>query len=188
MYTTSDIRKGLKIEIDGDPWIVTDFQFVKPGKGVAFTKTKIKHMIRGNTRDVTYRTGEKLTPAEMEELHMSYLYKDGSDYCFMDTSTYDQISLPEENLGNAPLFLLENMEVDILFFKGEAIGITPPIFVKLEVTATEPGLRGDTAAGATKPATLETGHVVFVPLFVEQGQILKIDTRTGEYVERTKRD
>ena len=175
MYETSDIRKGLKIEVDGDPWIFVSFQFVKPGKGVAFTRTRIKNMITGAVRDVTYRTGEKLKPAALDESRMQYLYRDGDEFHFMDTTTYDQVALQEDTLGDAPKFLKENDEVDVLFFSGRAVSIT------------EPGVKGDTASGATKPATLETGHVVYVPLFINEGEVLKVDTRSGEYVERVKR-
>ncbi len=187
MYETSDIRKGLKIEVDGDPWIFVSFQFVKPGKGVAFTRTRIKNMITGAVRDVTYRTGEKLKPAALDESRMQYLYRDGDEFHFMDTTTYDQVALQEDTLGDAPKFLKENDEVDVLFFSGRAVSITVPTFVELEVTHTEPGVKGDTASGATKPATLETGHVVYVPLFINEGEVLKVDTRSGEYVERVKR-
>ena len=187
MYETSDIRKGLKIEMDGDPWIVVSFQFVKPGKGVAFTRTRIKNMITGAVLDPTYRTGEKLKPAAMEESRMQYLYREGDEFHFMDTSTFDQVMLTEDTLGDAPKFMKENEEVDVLFFKGRPVSVTVAMFVELEVTHTEPGVKGDTASGATKPATLETGHVVNVPLFIEQGERLKIDTRNGEYVERVKR-
>ena len=187
MYDTSDIRKGLKFIVDGQPWIVVDFQFVKPGKGVAFTRTRTKNMITGSVRDTTYRTGEKLEPANLEDRTMQFLYKEGDEYHFMDTNTYDQVMVVESNLGDAPKFLKDNTEVNILFFESRAVSVDLPIFVQLEVTRTEPGVKGDTASGATKPATLETGHTVNVPLFVEEGVLLKIDTRNGAYVERVKR-
>lgn len=185
MYETSDIRKGLRIELDNDPFIVVDFQFVNPGKGSAFTRTKIKNMITGAVLDRTFKTGEKLKPADTDERSMQYLYNDG-DFHFMDTSTYDQISLDNEVVGELENFLLEDMEVNVSFFKSKPIGITIPNFVILEVTETTPGEKGNTVTGATKPATLSTGHVVHVPLFISEGEHVKVDTRTGEYVERVK--
>ena len=187
MYDTSDIRKNLKVEIDGDPYVVVEFQFVKPGKGNAFTRTKLKNMKTGNVLERTYRLGEKLTPASLEEKQMQYLYPDGDKYCFMDTQTYDQVFLTEEQMGDATNYLVENIVVDILFHGTEAIGVTPPTFVELEVTKSDPGLKGDTSGGATKPATLSTGYTINVPLFIDEGDVLRLDTRTGEYVERVQR-
>jgi len=187
MYDTSSIRKGLKVEIDGEPWIVVSFQFVKPGKGVAFTRTRIKNMISGAVNDVTYRTGEKLKPASMDDRKMQFLYRDGDDFHFMDTESYDQVPLPLESLGDVAAFIKENDEVDVLFFQERPVSVSVTNFVELEVVRTEPGVKGDTASGATKPAELETGHTVQVPLFIEEGEVLKIDTRTGAYVERVKR-
>ena len=185
MYDTSDIRKNLKVEIDGDPYVVVEFQFVKPGKGNAFTRTKLKNMKTGLVLERTYKSGEKLTPASLEERQMQYLYPEGEQYCFMDTETYEQVFLSTEQVGDGRNFMYENIVVDILFFRGtEPIGVTLPTFVELEVTQSDPGLKGDTSGGATKPATLSTGHTVNVPLFVEEGDTLRIDTRTGEYVER----
>lgn len=187
MYDTSDIRKNLKVEIDGDPYIVVDFQFVKPGKGNAFTRTKLKNMKTGNVLERTYRSGEKFTPANLVEKQMQYLYAEGDQHCFMDTSTYDQVYLTEDQIGDGLGLLTENLVVDILFHSHEAIGVTLPNFVELEVTESEPGLKGDTSSGATKPATLSTGYTLNVPLFIDEGDTLRIDTRTGEYVERVKR-
>ncbi len=187
MYESSDLRKGLKILIDGEPFIITDFQFSKPGKGQALYRCKLKNMISGYTMDRTYRSGDKFEPAGLEESHMQYLYNDAEGYHFMDTKTYDQVMLLPEQVGDAKNFLKDNMEVDILFFESTPIDITLPIFVELEVTKADPGVKGDTATGATKPVTLETGHQINVPLFIEEGEILKIDTRTGEYVERVKK-
>ncbi len=187
MYDSSDLRKGLKIVIDGEPYIITDFQFSKPGKGQALYRCKLKNMITGLTMDRTYRSGDKFEPANLDEVHMQFLYKDGEGYHFMDLTTYDQITMTEENLGDAKNFLKDNMEVDILFFQGTPIDITLPIFVELEVTESSPGVRGDTATGATKPVTVETGYSLQVPLFIEEGDVLKIDTRTGQYVERVKK-
>jgi elongation factor P len=187
MYETSDIRKGLKFLIDGDPYIVVDFQFVKPGKGTAFTRTKIKNMITGAVLERTYRTGEKLEPANIEEKTMQFLYQEGENYHFMDTSSYDQIFMAKDVVGEIAKLMPDNITVTILFFNDRPVEIRLPNFVELEVTHTEPGMKGDTASGATKPATLSTGAVINVPLFVEQGEILRIDTRTGEYIERVKK-
>ena len=187
MYDSSDLRKGLKIVIDGDPYIITDFQFSKPGKGQALYRCKLKNMVTGYTMDRTYRSGDKFEPANLEDIKMQYLYNDGDGYHFMDTKTYDQIAITREQLGDAVRFLKDNMEVDVLFFQGSPIDIELPNFVELEVTESAPGERGNTATGATKPAVLETGHEIQVPLFINEGDLLKIDTRTGEYVERVKK-
>ncbi len=187
MYSTSDIRKGLKIEINGEPFTIVDFLHVKPGKGGAFIRTKLKNLKTGAVIDKTFRSGEKLAKAELEEKDMQYLYNDGESYHFMDNETYEQISLPEEKIEFEKNFLKENVNVKVLFFKGDAISIEIPTFVELEVTHTEPGLKGDTASSASKPATVETGYTLNVPLFINIGDILKIDTRTGEYVERVKK-
>jgi elongation factor P len=187
MYDTSDIRKNLKVEIDGDPYIVVDFQFVKPGKGNAFTRTKLKNMKTGNVIERTYRSGEKFTPAALEERQMQYLYPEGDQYCFMDTTSYDQVFLTADQVGDARYFLTENIVVDILFHRSEAIGVTLPNFVELEITESEPGIKGDTSSGATKPATFSTGYTINVPLFIDEGDVIRIDTRTGQYVERVRR-
>ena len=186
MYESSDLRKGLKIIIDGQPYIITDFQFSKPGKGQALYRCKLKNMITGYTMDRTYRSGDKFEPANLEERRMQYLYNDAEGYHFMDTKTYDQVTLTEENIGEAKNFLQDNMEVDVLFFNETPISINLPNFVQLKVIKADPGVKGDTATGATKPATLETGYTIQVPLFIEEGETLKIDTRTGQYVERVK--
>ena len=187
MYDTSDIRKGLKIQIDGEPYIVVDFQFVKPGKGTAFTKTRIKNLITGAVLDKTYRSGEKFEPASIDEREMQFLYKDGENYCFMDNTSYEQVLVSGDVVGDSSQLMPDNLNVNVLFFDERPIGITLPNFVELEVTHTEPGVKGDTASGATKPATLSTGATVNVPLFVEEGEVLKIDTRTSSYVERVKK-
>lgn len=187
MYTVSDLRKGLKIVLDGQPYIVSDFEFSKPGKGQALYRCKLKNMVTGYTIDRTYRSGEKFEQANLDELHMQYLYRDGDGYHFMDTTKFEQVAISEDHVGEARNFLKENMEVDVLFFSGTPISITLPIFVELLVTKSDPGVKGDTATGATKPATLETGHVIQVPLFIEEGEVLRIDTRTGQYVERVKK-
>ncbi len=187
MYDTSDIRKGLKIQIDGEPYTVVDFQFVKPGKGTAFTRTRIKNLLTGAVLDKTYRSGEKLEPANVEEKQMQYLYREGDNFYFMDTTSYEQLFISAEDLGDDALYLTENTNVAMLVFNERPVGITLPNFVELEVTHTEPGMKGDTASGATKPATLSTGAVINVPLFVETGDVLKIDTRTRAYIERVKK-
>lgn len=187
MYDTSDIRKGLKINIDGVPFVVVDFQFVKPGKGQAFTRTKIRNMMTGAVVDRTYKSGEKLAPADMDERQMQFLYPEGDRFVFMDTSSYDQIHLTGEQLGDNRFYLIDGLMVDVLLFENRPIGVTPPIFVELKVVETEPGFKGDTSSNTTKPAKMETGLTVNVPLFVNEGEHLKIDTRTGEYVERVKK-
>jgi elongation factor P len=186
MLESGDLRKGLKLEIDGDPYIIVQFEFVKPGKGQALYKCKLKNMLTGAQFDRTYRSGEKFKPADLEEVEMEYLYFDGQNYCFMNTSNYEQEMLTAEQVGDAKAFLKENTVCSILMFARSAIGITLPNFVDLRITEAEPWAKGDTAAGSTKPATLETGHIVQVPPFVNQGEKIRIDTRTGQYVERVK--
>jgi elongation factor P len=187
MYETSDIRKGLKILIDGTPFSVVDFQFVKPGKGQAFTRTKLKNMVTGAVIERTYKSGEKLEPASLEERQMQFLYQESNMYVFMDVTSYDQVHLSEDQLGDNKFYIKDGTEVSMLLFDQKPIGITPPNFVDLQVTSTEPGFKGDTSGGGTKPATLETGLEVNVPLFVEQREIIRIDTRTGAYSERVKK-
>ena len=186
MYDTSAIRKGLKIEIDGDPYTVVEFQFVKPGKGNAFTRTKLKNLVSGAQMERTYRSGEKLKEAQMQERPMQYLYQDDAGFHFMDTENYEQSALAEGTVGDDARFLLENLEVMVLFFNGKPLTISLPNFVELVVVETEPGMKGDTVTGGRKSATMNTGAVINVPLFIERGEKLKIDTRTGEYVERVK--
>lgn len=186
MYSTPDFRKGLKIELNGEPFIIVDFLHVKPGKGGAFVRTTLKSLITGNVIDRTFRSGEKIDKPDLEEKVMQYLYESDSQYYFMDTETYDQLFINEEHLGESRNYLQENVEVTVLFHNGKPIGVEVPIFVELKVAKTEPGVRGDTAGGATKPATLETGMTVQVPLFINEGDALKIDTRTGKYIERVR--
>ena len=186
MYETSDIRKGLKIVIDGVPYAVVDFQFVKPGKGNAFTRTKIKNLMNGNVIDRTYKSGEKLEPAEMEDRNMQFMYKDGEGYNFMDQQSYEQMAVPEDIVGDAKDYLLENMMCMVSVFNDRPVSVSVPNFVELEVTHTDPGEKGNTVTGARKQATLSTGATINVPLFVNIGDKLKIDTRTGDYVERVK--
>ena len=186
MYDASDLRKGLKIEIDGDPFIVVQFEFVKPGKGQALYKCKLKNMVSGSQFDRTYRSGDKLNEANLEEQEMEYLYFDGEAYCFMNTSTYVQEFLTGEQVGDAKSFLKENTVCNVLFFQEKAIGLSLPNFVELKIVKADPWVKGDTASGDTKPATLETDHEIQVPPFIEEGETVRIDTRTGQYVERVK--
>ena len=185
MYETSDIRKGLRFEMDGDPYIVLEFQFVKPGKGTAFTRTKIRNLISGAVLDHTYKSGEKLKAADTEDREMQFLYSDG-DFHFMDNNNYEQVSLESSVVGEAVNYLTENMMIEVSFFKGRSIGLSLPNFVVLEVIETAPGEKGNTVTGASKPAVVSTGYSVNVPLFVYEGDQLRVDTRTGEYVERVK--
>jgi elongation factor P len=183
-YSTAQFRKGLKIEMSGEPFIIVDFQHVKPGKGGAFVRTKIKSLISGNVLDKTFRSGEKVDVPDLEEKKMSYLYRDESGYYFMDSETYDQMTLSEDQIGDAIGYLKENIQVDLLFHNGTPIGIDLPMFLELEVAETDPGVRGNTASGGSKPAKLETGITIQVPLFLNEGDVVKVDTRTGEYIER----
>jgi len=186
VYTTADFRKGLKIELDGKPFIIVDFLHVKPGKGGAFVRTKIKNMDTGQVLEKTFRAGEKVAKPDLQERNMQYLYKDNDQFCMMDNETFEQIFFSVEHAGDAALYMKENVSVDVLFFKGAPIAIELPNFVELVISETEPGVRGDTASGGGKPATLETGAVVQVPLFLEEGDLIKVDTRSGEYIERVK--
>ncbi len=183
-YSTAQFRKNLKIEIDGEPFTIVDFQHVKPGKGGAFVRTKIKSLITGRVNDITFRSGEKVDVPDLEERRMSYLYQDESGYCFMDTQTYEQMTLTEDQMGDALGYLKENVEVEVLLHNGSAIGVELPMFMELEVVETDPGLKGNTASGGSKPARLETGVTIQVPLFISVGEIVKVDTRTGDYIER----
>ena len=184
MASTADFRNGMVIEIDGDLWAITYFQHVKPGKGGAFVRTKLKNLRTGRSVDQTFRAGERVDEADVEDKRMQYLYQDGDSLVFMDTHSYDQLPFSREQLGNAQKFLQENMEVDVLFWRGSPLQVELPNFIESEVTQCDPGLKGDTASGATKPATIETGAVLQVPLFVKEGDRVRVDTRTGEYMER----
>lgn len=185
MYSTPDFRRGLRIELNDEPFIIVEFQHVKPGKGGAFVRTKLKNLLSGNVIDRTFRSGEKVGKPDIEEKEMQYLYTDG-DFHFMDNDTFEQVALGPELLGDASNFLQANSTVNVLFYKGRAVNVDLPTFVILEVTEAEPGLKGDTASSVTKPVTVETGARVNVPLFINPGDRLKIDTRTGEYIERVK--
>lgn len=184
--STAEFRNGLKIEIDGEPYVIVDFQHVKPGKGGAFVRTKIKSLKSGNVIDRTYRSGEKVDVPELEEKKMQYLYAADRDRVFMDTQSYEQISLNEGQLGDSIQYLKENMEIKVLYHKGQPINIEIPMFVELRIAKTDPGVRGDTASGGSKPATLESGAVVKVPFYLNEGDVVKVDTRTGTFIERVK--
>ena len=184
MISAGDFKNGVTLEIDGNIYQIVDFQHVKPGKGAAFVRTKLKNIISGGAVEKTFRPTEKFPKAHIERKDMQYLYSDGELYHFMDVETYDQIALNEDAIGDSLKFVKENEMVKICSHNGNVFAVEPPLFVELAITETEPGFKGDTAQGATKPATVETGAVVYVPLFVEQGDVLKIDTRTGEYLSR----
>lgn len=184
MISTNDLRTGVTVEIDGDVFMIVDFQHVKPGKGAAFVRTKIKNVKTGQVFERNFRAGEKLNRAIIERKTMQYLYESGDTYYFMDTQTFEQIPLSREQLGDSIKYLKENMEVMVMFYEGVSIGIELPTFVELKVVETEPGFKGDTATGGSKPATLETGAVVQVPLFINKDDVIRVDTRTGEYLSR----
>src|SRR3989442_10273952 len=181
--STAEFRKGLRIVFDGEPYAIVDFQHVKPGKGGAFVRTKLKHMKRGTVIDNTFRAGEKVQLVDFDEKRMQFLYRD-ERYHFMDTDTYEQVSLSADEVGDARDYLKENMEVEVLFIDGAPATIELPNFVELAIRKTDPGVRGDTAQGGSKPATLETGAVIQVPLFLNEGDVVKVDTRTGDYLGR----
>jgi elongation factor P len=184
MISTNDLRTGLTIDVDGEVYSVVEFQHVKPGKGAAFVRTKLKNMRTGRVVEQTFRAGEKVNRVHIERKEMQYLYREAESIVFMDNETYEQVSITEDQLGDNINYLQENMNIFVLIYNGELMGIDLPHSVELKVATTEPGVRGDTASGATKSATLETGLVIQVPLFVDEGDIVKVDTKTGEYLER----
>ena len=184
MVSAGDFRNGVTLEMDGNIYQIIEFQHVKPGKGAAFVRTKLKNIINGGVVEKTFRPTEKFPTARIDRVEMQYLYNDGDLYYFMNTENYDQIALNNETISDALKFVKENEMVKVCSHNGNVFAVEAPLFVELEVTETEPGFKGDTATGATKPATVETGAVVYVPLFVETGDKLKIDTRTGEYLSR----
>ncbi len=186
MYSTAEFKKGLKIELDGTPYIMVDFQHVKPGKGGAFVRTKLKNLLSGRVLDQTFRSGERVKKPDLMEREMQYLYREGDRYCMMDNDSYEQIMLTEAQVGEARLYLIENLDLKVLFFNKEAVAVELPNFVELAVAQTEPGFKGDTAAGGTKPAVLESGANIQVPLFINEGDRVKVDSRTGGYIERVK--
>ncbi len=186
MYSASDFRKGLKVQIDGEPYIMTDFSFSKPGKGQALYRARLRNMITGNAFEKTFRSNDKLEKAALEERTMQYLYKQGDEYIFMDNASFEQLEISKEQLGDAINFLTDNMDVEVLQYNGRPIGVTLPNFVNLKVTQSDPWVKGDTSGSDSKPVTVETGYVVQVPPFIEEGDKLQIDTRTGAYVTRVK--
>jgi len=186
MYTVADLRKGLKITLDGDPYIVIAFDFAKPGKGQALYRTKMRNMINGTILDRTYRSGETFETANLEERTMQYLYKEDNLYHFMDNKNYEQTAVNEDALGDARNYLIDNLQVDVLLFKEKAIGVNVPNFVNLRVIQTDQWAKGDTSGSDSKPATVETGYQLRVPPFIEEGELITIDTRTGEYSTRVK--
>ena len=184
MISAGDFRNGVTVEIDGNVCQIVEFQHVKPGKGAAFVRTKYKNIITGSVLEKSFRPTEKFPTARIERVDMQYLYSDGGLYYFMNVETFDQVGLTEEQVGDSLKFVKENEMVKICSHNGEVFSVEAPLFAELEITETEPGLKGDTATGATKPATVETGAIIYVPLFVEIGDKVKIDTRTGEYLSR----
>ena len=185
--STSDVRPGMKVEVEGQPYNIISNDFVKPGKGQAFNRIKLKHLITGRTVERTFKSGEKFDIADIEETKRRMLYREPDGVIFMDDESFDQIKLPNENIGEADRWLLEDQLYDIVFYKGAAITLEPPTFMELRITQTDPGARGDTASGRVlKPATLQTGAKIQVPIFVEEGELIKVDTRTGEYVSRVQ--
>ncbi|MCB9758681.1 MAG: elongation factor P [Alphaproteobacteria bacterium] len=184
VYQTSDFRNGIKVLIDSQPYVMTYFQFVKPGKGTAFTRTKLKNLITGNVIERTFRTGETLEAADCEDVNMQYQWLDGDMYNFMNMETFETVGIPIEIMSGTELYLLDNLECTVTMFEGRPVGLVLPNFIEAEITYCEPGVRGNTAQGATKPATIAPGATVQVPLFVDQGEIIKVDTRDGSYVGR----
>ncbi len=184
MIATNEFKRGMKLEIDNDPYEIVDYDHVRPGKGQAFVRVKLKNLKTGNVVEKTYKSGIKLDKADIEERVMQYLYKDSEGYHFMDTSNYDQFSIDADIMGDAAKYIQEEKNVSVMLYNGMPIGVELPNFVELKIVETEPGFKGDTAATGSKPATLETGAIVQVPFFIKEGETIRIDTRTGEYVER----
>ena len=185
-YTAADLRKGLKIELEGIPYEVTEFQFVKPGKGQAMYKCRIRNMLTNTTQERTFRAVDKIDQPNVETRDLDFSYAEGEQFVFMDNKTYEQVHIHRDVVGNARYFLLEDLECQVLFFNGRAVSVDLPAFVVKEITETEPGARGDTATNVLKPAKIDTGLEVGVPLFINQGDFIRIDTRTGKYVERIR--
>lgn len=183
----TDLRKGVKIELDGQPYIIVDSDFVKPGKGQAFTRCRIRNYLNGNTIERTIKSNEKVAKADIEASSCQYLYSDGEFFHFMDGTTYDQFQFTEGNLGDSIKWLVENLEYNVLFWNGKPLSVEPPNHIEVEITQCDPGVAGNTAQGATKPATLSTGATVNVPLFVNEGDWIRVDTRTADYIERVKK-
>lgn len=187
MYDTREFRRGLKVLINNDPWTIVDFQHVNPGKGAAFTRTKVKNLRTGQVIEQNIKSGDKLEKPDVEERSMQFMYRDADTYYFMDTANYEQISLHVDDVADTKNYLIENSIIKVVYFNGKPIGVETDTFVELRVVETTAGVRGDTATGGSKPAKLETGIVVPVPMHINEGDVLKIDTRTGSYVERITR-
>ena len=186
MYTASDLKKGLRIKIDNEPYIITEFNFVKPGKGQALYRSKLKNMLTGSQFERTFRSMDTFAPADLQEKKMQFLYKEEGKYCFMDNVSYEQVFLTEEQVGDAKNFLIDNIEAEILMFEDRPLGVSLPKFVDLVVTQADPWAKGDTVSGNTKPVVLQTGYQIQVPPFIEKGEKIRVDTRTGEYLTRVK--
>jgi elongation factor P len=186
MYSTSDIRKGLKIEYDGKPWEVVDFQHISPGKGAAFTRAKVRNLSTKQVLDLTFKSGEMIAIPDLEKKDMQYLYKEGDAYVFMDNKTYEQLNLSEADLGENKYYIVENSNAQVTFFQGKAVAIERENFVVLKVKETQPNIKGDTSGGGGKPATLETGLVVSVPFHIVEGDSIRVDTRVPKYMEKVK--
>ncbi|MCU0266390.1 MAG: elongation factor P [Actinomycetia bacterium] len=184
MATTNDLKNGIVLNLDGQLWSVVEFQHVKPGKGPAFVRTKLKHVLTGKVVDKTFNAGVKVDTATVDKRSMQYLYKEGTDYVFMDTQTYDQIHVPAETVGDAAHFMLENQDAVVALHEGTPLYVELPASVEMTITYTEPGLQGDRSTGGTKPATIETGYEIAVPLFITTGERVKVDTRDGSYLGR----
>ena len=187
MYQTNEFRKGLKIEQDGKPFVILDFQHVNPGKGAAFTRTKIRNLETGQVLEVTFKSGEKVNSADLQYKDMQYLYSNGETYTFMDMETYDQVELTEKDVADTKNYIIENAIVKVTFFEGRAVAVEVDNFVELVVAETQPNIKGDTSGSGGKPAIMETGLKVTVPFHINEGETLKIDTRTNEYVEKVKK-
>ena len=187
MYNASDLKKGLKIEIDGDPCVITDFQFSKPGKGQSIYRCKIRNLSTGNSFDKSYRSVEKVEKASLESRDFTFSYQAGDDFVFSDNNTYEEINLTPEQLGNSQYFIVDEMQVEIFFHNEKALDVTLPNFVEKEITDTEPGARGDTTTNCNKPAKIDNGYEIAVPIFINEGDIIRIDTRTGDYADRVSK-
>jgi elongation factor P len=187
MASTQDIRKNLKMLVDGTPYVCLEAQFVKPGKGQAFSRCRLKNLVTGNVIERTYKSGETVEVADIEQRMMTYIYPEGDQYVFMNQTTGDQIHVSTESIGEEKRFLIDGLEVEVMLFNGNPIGVELPAHVVIQVATSEPGIKGDTASGASKPATLSTGTTINVPLFINEGEWIKVDTRTGAYLERVNR-
>ena len=186
MYSTTDFKKGLKIEYKDQPWVIVEFQQVSPGKGAAFMKTRLKNLETSKVLDVTFKTGEKVGVPDLQFKEMQYLYNDGTNHTFMDNESYDQVEITADEMGDDKYFIVENSVVKVTFYKGKPVSVEVDTFVELTVAETQPNIKGDTSSGGGKPATMETGLTITVPFHINQGDKLKIDTRTKEYIEKVK--